>query len=148
MQTKLKQILPEATGEQIEAISAILSEAAAESERSAKAAKDELEHFKFETALNRALEKSGAKNAKALKALLNLEGAVLDGDEIIGINSQIEEVRAQNPYLFFTSDENVPKFTSAAASETKESFEKMSYLKRVELFNQNPKLYEKLKTEI
>jgi len=58
---------------------------------------------KLSGALEAALVKSGAKNTKALKALLDLDKIKLDNDTLTGLDDQLGEVRKENDYLFANS---------------------------------------------
>lgn len=62
--------------------------------------KQMVESLKFDHALERALAKAGAKNSKAVKALLDLNALKLEEGEIPGLGEQIEKVKAENHYLF------------------------------------------------
>jgi len=69
--------------------------------------------LRFETALDGALTGAKAKNPKAVKALLdaaNLKYNEADGS-IIGLNEQLEKVKADNDYLF-ESDKPAPRIVS------------------------------------
>lgn len=55
----------------------------------------------FNFALEAALTKSKAKNVRALKALLNLDGAELDEQgQVIGLEDQIKNIKQSDGYLF------------------------------------------------
>ncbi len=41
-----------------------------------------------------------AKNVKAVRALLDESKISLDGENVLGLNEQLEQVRKDNPYLF------------------------------------------------
>ncbi len=72
-------------------------------EKFEKAQKDgeaALNKLRFDTALDKALSGAQAKNAKAVKALLDMEALKLDGEEIKGLNEQLEAVKSENAYLF------------------------------------------------
>lgn len=69
--------------------------------------KKKLEALQFEHALESALSGAKAKNAKAVKALLDLDGLKLNNGEVIGLKEQLEKIKADNDYLF-ESDKNNP----------------------------------------
>ncbi len=54
----------------------------------------------FNYALDRALTDSKAKNAMAVKALLNVENIKLDGADLIGLKEQLEKLKESDAYLF------------------------------------------------
>jgi len=63
-------------------------------------AQKEIETLKFNHAIENALGTAKAKNAKAVKALLNLDGLKLNGEEVVGLKEQIEALKTDNDYLF------------------------------------------------
>ncbi len=63
----------------------------------------ELAKVKLNSALDLALINAGARNVKASKALLNLENVKLDGETLIGLNEQLEELKKSDAYLFNTT---------------------------------------------
>ena len=69
-----------------------------------KADKEKLEkdfsQHKFDSALELKLIGSGAKNTKALKALLDLNKIELGEEGLTGFNEQLEAIKADNDYLF------------------------------------------------
>ncbi|MCX7714843.1 MAG: phage scaffolding protein [Clostridia bacterium] len=44
-----------------------------------------------------------AKNAKAVKALLDMDDLKLNSSEIVGLSQQLEKIKAENDYLFKSS---------------------------------------------
>lgn len=60
----------------------------------------EIARLQFDYALDGALTGAKAKNTKAVKALLNMDGLKLNGEEIVGLNEQIEKLKADNDYMF------------------------------------------------
>lgn len=108
----------------------------------------EAEQKDFNHALDNALKDAKCKNVKAVKALLNLDDAKLDGDKIEGLESQIEALKKSDEYLFETGQ---PAPTGGGFNPpggeqgvTKEEFAKMGYNARLELFENNPTLYKEL----
>lgn len=149
---KLKEIFPDATDEQIASVDALIN---TESERigaeqyelGAGAVREEFEKYKLSTAVDDALRGAGAKNIKASRALLNLEGAAFENGEVKGLAEQIETIKSENPYLFGGNPgEKLPQFTASpkGVSHTKESFKKLGYRERLSIFNENPELYKQL----
>lgn len=55
---------------------------------------------KTASALEVALMKAGAKNVKAVKALLNEADIKLDGDKLLGLEAQLEALKKENDFLF------------------------------------------------
>lgn len=60
----------------------------------------QLESLKFSHTLQNALTKAKARNVKAVTALLNQDELKLDGDKILGLDSQLETIKTENSYLF------------------------------------------------
>ncbi|MDU4596451.1 phage scaffolding protein [Clostridium botulinum] len=69
-----------------------------------KTAKEEYEgkisKMQFNYAIEKTLEKAGAKNSKAVEALLDREKIKLDGETLIGLEDQINNLKESDPYLF------------------------------------------------
>ncbi len=72
----------------------------------------DISKIKLESALDAALIGGKAKNSKAVKALLNMEDIKLDGDKLIGLDTQMEQVKKENGYLF----EDTSTTTATASS--------------------------------
>lgn len=70
-----------------------------------------LEQVQFDHALENALSGAKARNAKAVKALLDMEGLKLNNGEIVGLDKQLETLKADNGYLF-EGEENAPHFAA------------------------------------
>lgn len=60
----------------------------------------DISKVKLENALDMALVGNKARNAKAVKALLNMDEIKLDGDKLLGLDSQLEKLKAESAYLF------------------------------------------------
>lgn len=69
-------------------------------EKAAKDADDKINALKFDHALEGALTASKAKNAKAVKALLDMDGLKMNGEEIVGLSEQLEKIKKENDFLF------------------------------------------------
>lgn len=103
----------------------------------------------FNYALDSALTGAKCKNAKALKALLDMEGIKYQDGKLNGLEEQLNALKESDSYLFETS---VPANTGGvgnfargkAQAITKEQFNNMSYADRVNLFNNNKELYDSL----
>src|SRR5690625_2021143 len=59
-----------------------------------------LEKQAFEFALERAIAESGARNAKAVKALIDSKSIEFDGKELKGLDDQLKGLQESDPYLF------------------------------------------------
>ena len=56
--------------------------------------------MQLDFALERALASAKAKNAKAVKALLDMEKVKLDGEQLLGLDDQLKAIKESDPYLF------------------------------------------------
>lgn len=118
--------------------------------QTAKDYQDKLNKQAFEFALERSLADAQAKNPKAVKALLNAEAIKLDGDKLLGLEEQLKALKESDSYLFAETTPtlsgrkpHVP-VTPGNKGITKEQFGQMSYTERVNLYNENPDLYNQL----
>lgn len=121
-------------------------------------AKDaEIKKIKIDNAVNTALIGAGAKNTKAVLALLKLDGAELADDGTVkGLSEQIDALKkAEDSSFLFKSEGKNPSPKKGVTPKgnndpkgngtvTKEQFAKMGYKERVELFNTDRELYDSL----
>ena len=132
----------------VEGIKKAADDYKAKFEQAQKDAEQKTQALQFDFALSNALANAKAKNAKAVKALLDMDALKLNGDEIIGLKEQLERVKAENSYLF-ESDKKTPEVVRptggvAPTQTTEEAFGKMGYLARLALKRSNPNLYQEL----
>lgn len=82
---------------------------------------EKLDKQAFNHSLDNALTSAGVRNAKAVKALLDVESIKLDGDKLLGLDDQLKALHESDGYLFDTGDgqEYKPNFT--AGNHSKES---------------------------
>ena len=64
--------------------------------------------LRFEYALDSALTGAGAKNAKAVKGFLDVSKLSLDGENIIGLKEQLDDVKKSDAYLFDEKQSTAP----------------------------------------
>jgi len=108
---------------------------------------------KKDASIHLALAKVGAKNPKAVKALLNLEAVSVDGENLIGFADQIEKLKKSDAYLF----EIVPHLSGREphtgsdgyipSDEPKDNPFKKEYwniTKQAEIFAKDPEMARKL----
>lgn len=83
-----------------------------ETAEKAKADADkQISQMKFDYALSAALAGAKAKNTKAVKALLDMDGLKFNDNDgkIVGLDEQLAQIKTDNDYLF-ESDEPAPEF--------------------------------------
>lgn len=114
----------------------------------------EVESFKKQNALEKALAGYKAKDTNVLSKMLDMEKVKFnDKYEIVeGLEEQITPLKESHDYLF-NSDKPLPKFADKTTGPidktlTKDDFKKMSYNQRAELKKNSPAEYENLKNEI
>lgn len=110
---------------------------------------ENIKNMKIDTAITKALSKSGAMNETILTGLLDRTKITIDEDNTItGIQEQIVALKESDPYLFKQDSIKgvVPGDATPKTHDgiTKEQFNKMSYLDRVQLQETNPDLYSEL----
>ena len=113
-----------------------------ETAEKAKADADkQISQMKFDYALSAALTGAKAKNAKAVKALLDMDGLKFNDGKIVGLDEQLAQIKADNDYLF-ESDEPAPEFVkgtnggSGSVGGKKQS--EMTYTELCDYMAQNP----------
>lgn len=118
---------------------------------------NQLQELRLNTALDRELLTAGAHNAASVKALLKRDLIKLDGETLLGLKEQIENLKKSDPYLF---KDNAPggmhkmpggdKGTgdNGGGTVTIDQFAKMGYAEQVKLQSENPELYKKLREEL
>lgn len=110
---------------------------------------ESIKTLKIDTAITKALSKSGAMNETILTGLLDrTKIAIGEDNTITGIQEQIVALKESDPYLFKQDSIKgvVPGDATPKTNDgiTKEQFNKMSYLDRVQLQETNPDLYSEL----
>lgn len=113
----------------------------------------EIEVFKKQNALDKALSQYKAKDTSILSKMLDMEKVKFnDNFEIVeGLEEQVNDLKESHDYLFQT-DKTLPQFTGEINSPkeneiTKEAFNKMSYKDRVALKNEQPEVFKNLMKE-
>lgn len=101
-------------------------------------ANKKIEQMQFDYALEAALSGARAKNAKAVRALLNLDGLKLSEGQVIGLKEQLEEIRQENDFLF-ESDKPVPEIVLPGNPPVPDKApDKMTYSELCTYLAQNP----------
>lgn len=104
--------------------------AAKETEYQAKIA-----DMEFNSVLDTAITKSGARNAKALKALLDIDVLKASKNQTDDINAAIEKVKAENDYLFESANP-VPRIVAKGGGDAPGT--KMSLAQAMKYANEHP----------
>ena len=68
--------------------------------RAAEEWQAKMAQMQLDFAIEKALAAAKAKNAKAVKALLDLEKVKLDGEQLLGLDDQLKTLKETDPYLF------------------------------------------------
>ncbi len=116
----------------------------AEKEHAAK-----LADMEFDSLLSGAVTSAKGKNAKAIRALLDVDALKASKNQSDDIKTALEALKKDSGYLF--EDGQVPPPYAGGTGKanltgvTKESFAKLGYRERLELKQSNPGLYEQVK---
>lgn len=122
-------------------------EALQEQNKTEKAAHEkEMARLKLDNAVETALTAAGAKNSKALRALLDAEKIKLDeSGKLSGLSEQLEAIRKSDGYLFAEKGGEKPSFKGfqpGASGDVKPDgntdFSKMTYSEMTAYLAQNP----------
>ncbi len=106
----------------------------------------EMARLKLDNAIETALTAAGAKNSKALRALLDTEKIKLDeGGKLNGLSEQLEAIRKTDGYLFAEKESTAPVlkgFQPGASGDVKPDgkidFSKMTHSEMTAYLAQNP----------
>lgn len=91
--------------------------------------------MEFNSVLDTAITKSGARNAKALKALLDIDVLKASKNQTDDINAAIEKVKAENDYLFESANP-VPHIVAKGGGNAPGT--KMSLAQAMKYANEHP----------
>ena len=140
-----KQIegLKKSTGDS-EALKAEIEKLQGENKAAKEKYEADIKTLRINNAIDSALTKAGAKNLKAVRALLDMEKITLDGDEVKGIDEQIKGLSKadDSSFLFNVKDgeAKTPKGMKspdgAGKPAGKKSYSEMTYTERVEFLAQ------------
>ena len=110
----------------------------------------EMYSLQFDFALEGALNNAKSKNNKAVKALLDMNSIKYQEGKLEGLQEQIEALQKDASYLFNlntapTNTGGVGNFGRGnAPTVTKEQFRSMSYMEKMNLYNENKDLFNQL----
>lgn len=147
--------LKKASGDS-EALKAQIAQLQADNKAAADKYAADLKAVQINSAVEKELTAAGAKNLKAVKALLEgLDKAELDGENVKGLADQIKKLKADEGTKFLF-DEAGAGFKGVKGGEgdkgnpsaiTKEAFAKMGYKERADLYSKNPEAYKTLSAQ-
>lgn len=83
-----------------EELKAQIGQLQAENQKAAEEWKAKMAQMQLDFAIEKALTTAKAKNAKAVKALLDMEKVKLDGEQLLGLDDQLKALKESDPYLF------------------------------------------------
>ena len=83
-----------------EELKAQIEQLQSENQKAAEEWQAKMAQMQLDFALERALAAAKAKNAKAVKALLDMEKVKLDGDKLLGLDDQLKALQQSDSYLF------------------------------------------------
>lgn len=136
-----KQIegLKKSTGDS-EALKAQIEKLQSENKAAKEKYEADIKTLKINNAIDSALTKAGAKNMKAVRALLDMEKITIEGDEVKGIDDQIKGLStAEDSSFLFNVVDNGTKTPKGMKSPEgagkpagKKSYSEMTYTERVE----------------
>lgn len=101
---------------------------------------DNIEKIRLDNALDIALMSAGAKNNKAVKALLNLDGAKIGEDgKVVGLDEQLKVLKSAADSSFLFEVTPTPKGGNPAGNpEKKVNFNEMTYSQMEKYLAENP----------
>lgn len=101
---------------------------------------DNIEKIRLDNALDIALMGAGAKNNKAVKALLNLDGAKIGEDgKVVGLDEQLKALKSAADSSFLFEVTQTPKGGNLAGNpEKKVNFNEMTYSQMEKYLAENP----------
>ena len=83
-----------------EELKAQIEQLQAENQKAAEEWQAKMAQMQLDFAIEKALTTAKAKNAKAVKALLDMEKVKLDGEQLLGLDDQLKALQQSDPYLF------------------------------------------------
>ena len=98
----------------------------------------EEEKKSFELALDEALEKAGAIDAKVSRTVIDLDSVIYESGEFLGLTEEIDRIKNEYAFLFH---QDTPQFTRGANNSGDVDVSALNYLERLKLYRENPELY-------
>ena len=91
-------------------------------EKDTKDLQDKLTQSQYNAAVDLALMGSGAKNTKALRALLDMEKIKYENDTLSGLDEQLEAIKKDNDFLFETAQNKSGGMRQGSSIANEDSF--------------------------
>ncbi|MBC8546110.1 phage scaffolding protein [Clostridiaceae bacterium NSJ-31] len=104
----------------------------------------------FESLLSSAVTAAKGRDAKAVCSMLDIDALKNSKNQEADIRAAMDQLKKDKSYLF-EADRTPPPYAAGTGTQkmtgavTKESFARMGYRERLELKQNNPKLYEQVK---
>ena len=89
--------------------------------------KKALDGIRIAHALERSLEKAGAKNGELVKRAVNMESISVEDGKVIGLDEQISALQASDPYLFRERETSVTGGAHGTASSDPDGMSDADY---------------------
>jgi predicted RNase H-like nuclease (RuvC/YqgF family) len=83
-----------------EELKAQIEQLQAENQKAAEEWQAKMAQMQLDFAIEKALAAAKAKNAKAVKALLDMDKVKLDGEQLLGLDDQLKAIKESDAYLF------------------------------------------------
>ena len=124
----------------------------AELQAANKKAAQDIVQLKLDSAVELGLANAKAKDPKAVRGVLDLSKIKLnDKNEVEGLAEQLKDLQKTHDYLFEASGQAAPKGITPAGGSgkvpsgvTREQFNRMGYLERLKLRNDDPETYKSM----
>lgn len=133
-----------------EVLKAQITDLQAKNKQATEDYEKQLKEQQFAFAVERAVTKAGARNVKAVAALLDTSKISLDGENLLGFDEQIAALKESDPYLFGVDLKGrMPEGTGKPpqAQENPWKRETFNLTKQGELLRKDPDLAARLKAE-
>lgn len=101
-----------------EELQAQIAELQAANQQQVEEYQKQLQQQQFDFSLDKALSSAKVRNAKAVRALLDLESVQMDGDSLKGLEDQLAKIKESDGYLF-ESEESAQKPTFTTGQHNK-----------------------------
>lgn len=119
-------------------------------EQAERDAGEKIAAMRFEAVLDGAIHEAKGRNARAIRALLDVDALRGGENPAEGVKAALESLKKDNGYLF-EGAKQPPAVVRPAGRKpdeiTRETFEKMRYSARLALKRENPELYESFTKE-